>query len=112
MKRQAIEELIVAHQILPYAVDNQMQEFMLFMQEERDGEVADLFFGVLVRRDEINSLQMPEVDIPPQYVYVQQLANIFLSVVAIEVPILELLPYVGQLLIDSLFFQIPCSCIS
>lgn len=31
MQSQTIEQLIVAHQVFPYAVDNQMQQLMLFV---------------------------------------------------------------------------------
>lgn len=46
---------------------------MLLVQEECHGEVADLLFGVLVRRDEVDGLEVAKVDIPAENVNVQEL---------------------------------------
>ena len=40
------------------------------------------------------------------------LANIFLLVISAQVAVLELLPNVGQLLVDALLFEFPSSSIS
>lgn len=44
---------------------------MLLMEEECDSKVADLLLRVFGCRDEIDRLEMAEVDIPSEYVYVQ-----------------------------------------
>jgi len=43
VKRQAIEQLVVIHKVLSYAVDYEVQEFVLLMQEQSHCQVADLF---------------------------------------------------------------------
>jgi len=70
---ETVEQLIVVEQVLPYAVDDQMQQFVFFVQKERHGEIPDLFLRVLVGRDEVDGLEVAKVDIPPQDVYVQKL---------------------------------------
>jgi len=49
---------------------------------------------------------MSEIDVPPQDVDVQELADIFLLLVAVEPAVSELLPYVGQFLVDALLLQL------
>ena len=66
MQRKAIVELIVIRQILPNAVHNQMQQLMIFVQEQRDRQVPYLFLRVLVRGYQVHSLKVSKVDIPPQ----------------------------------------------
>ena len=80
-----------------------MKQFVLLMQEQRHSQVPDLLLRVFVRTDEVDCFQVSEVDIPPQYIDVQQLADIFLAVIAIEIPFLEFLPYIRKLLIDAFF---------
>ena len=46
---------------------------MLLVQKKGHGKVAYLLFGVVLRRDKIDSFQMAEIDIPAEYVYVQKL---------------------------------------
>lgn len=111
MQRQTVVELIVTGQILPNAVYHQMQKLMLFMQEQSHSQVSNLFLRILVGRDEIDGFEVAKVDVPAEDVDVQQLADIFLLVVAVEVSILELLADVGQFLVDPLLFQFPGSCI-
>ena len=106
MQRQTIEQLIMIEQILAYTVHNQMQQLMLFMQKQRHSQVPNLLLGVLIRRDQIDRLEMAEIDIPAQDVDIQQLADVFLPVVAIEIALLELLPDVRQLLVDPLLFEL------
>lgn len=79
---------------------------MLFVEEEGHGEVSNLLLGVLVRRNEVDSFEMTEIDVPAEDVYVQELefsvsdhdhpsccrvlahlADIFLLVVSTEVTI-------------------------
>lgn len=43
---------------------------MLFVKEKSNGQVANLLLRVLVRRDEIDSFEMAEVDVPAEDVYV------------------------------------------
>jgi hypothetical protein len=73
MQRQAVEQLIVIQQILPNAVNHQMQKLVFLVQEQRHGKVANLFFGVLGCRDEVDGFEMPKVDVPAQDVYVEEL---------------------------------------
>ena len=103
MQRQAIEQLIVTLQILPDTVDYQVKQLMLFMQEQGNSQVSNLLLTILIRTDQIDSLKMSKVDIPSEYVDVQQFAHILLLVVPVQVSILKLLPDVCQLFIDPLF---------
>jgi hypothetical protein len=50
-----------------------MEQFVLFVKEESHGKVSNLLFGVLISGDEVDSLEVSEVDIPPEDVYIQQL---------------------------------------
>jgi len=100
MQRQAVVELVVVQQVLADAVDHQMEELVLLVQEQRDGEVADLLLRVLGGRDEVHGLEVAKVDVPAEDVDVQQLqpsakppgrcggarylAHVFLLLVAIE----------------------------
>jgi hypothetical protein len=73
MKRQTVEKLVDVKEILSYAVDDQGQQFVLLVEEECHGKVSNLFFRVLVRRDEIHGFEMSESDVPAEDVYVQKL---------------------------------------
>jgi len=108
MQCQTIEQLIILQQILPDAIHNQVKQLMLLVQKQGNRQIANLLFRVLVRTDQVDRLQVSEVDVPSENVDVQQLADIFLAVVAIEVALPELLPYVCELLVDALLFQIAC----
>lgn len=44
VQRKAVEQLVVVQQILPDAVDNQMQQLMPLVQEQCHGKVANLLF--------------------------------------------------------------------
>lgn len=46
---------------------------MLLVEEQGYGEVPNLLFGVFVGRDQVDSFEMAEIDIPAKDVYVQQL---------------------------------------
>lgn len=46
---------------------------MLFVEEEGHGEIPNLLLGVLVRRYEVDSFEMAEIDVPAEDVYVQKL---------------------------------------
>ncbi len=92
VQRQTIEQLIMTQQILPYTVHYQMKQLMLFMQKQGNGQISDLLLTVLIRTDQIDSLKVSEVNIPPQYVDVQQFAHVFFLVVPVEISIFELLP--------------------
>lgn len=111
MQGQRVVELIVTCQVLPDAVDDQMEKFMFLMEEQGHGQVSNLLFRVLGGGNEIDGFQMTEVDVPAEDVDVEQLADIFLLVIATEVPVLELLADVGQLLVDPLLLEFPSSCI-
>ena len=76
---------------------------MLFVKEKCHGKVSNLFLGIFVRRDEIDSFEMTKIDVPPEDIYVEKLgemsigkilnrgcshlADIFLLVVATEVSV-------------------------
>lgn len=82
-----------------------MQQLMLFMKEECDRQVPNLLLGIFGGRDQINRLEVTEIDIVPLYVDVEQLADVFLLLIAIEIACLELLPDVGQFFIHPLLLQ-------
>jgi hypothetical protein len=73
MESQTVVEFIVVHQILAYAVDNQMNKLMLLMEEESDGKVTNLFLRVLGGGDQIYGFQMAKVDIESVDLNVQKL---------------------------------------
>ncbi len=104
MQGQTIEQLVILQQILPDAIHNQVKQLMLLVQEQRDRQIANLLLRVLVRTDQVDCLQVSEVDVPSEDVDVQQLADVFLAMVAIEVAFLELLPYVRELFVDAFLF--------
>jgi hypothetical protein len=78
---------------------------VLLVQEQGDGEVSNLLLRVLGGRDEVDRFEMSEIDVPPENVDVQQLADVFLLLVAVEPAVPELLPYVGQFLVDALLLE-------
>ena len=112
MQSQAIEQLIVPQQIFPYTIDDQMKQLMLLVKKKSHRQVSDLLLRILGGRYEVDSLQMSEVDIPSQNVNVQKFAHVFLPVVAIEVTLPELLPYIRELLVYALLFQVSRSGVS
>lgn len=50
-----------------------MQEVVLFVEEERDSQVTNLFFRVLCCRDEVDSFEVAKIDIPPKDVDIKKL---------------------------------------
>lgn len=102
----------MTQQILPYAVHDKMKQLMLFVQKQRDSQVSDLLLTVLIRTDQIDSLEVSEVNVPSEYVDVQQFAHVFLPVVPVQISVLEFLPDVGELFIDPLLLQFSGSSIS
>lgn len=105
VQSQAVVEFVDIGQVFANTVDNQMQQLMFLMQEQRNSQITNLLFRVLCSRDEIDSLEMAKVDVPAQDVDIQQLAHIFLLVVATQAALLELGPYVGQLFVDALLLE-------
>jgi hypothetical protein len=101
----------VIEEVLSYTVDDQMEEVMLLVEEQGDGEVTDLLFRVLRCRDQIDSFEVSKIDVIALNVYVEQFANIFLLLVSIELLTFELLPYVGQLLVNALLLELSSSSI-
>lgn len=71
VESQAVEQLIVIQQVLSYTVDDQVQELVLLVQEEGHGQVTNLLLRVLVRRDEVDRLEVAEVDVPSENVNVE-----------------------------------------
>ena len=76
VQSQAIVEFIVIIQVLPNAIDDKMQKFVLLVQEEGDRKVTDLFLGVFRGRDKVQRFEVAEVDVPSQDIYVQQLGGV------------------------------------
>ena len=95
MKCKTIEKLVMVHEILPYAIHNKMEEFVLFMKEQCHGQVSYLLLRVSGGRDQIHGLEVPKVDIPAQNIDVEQFADVLLPLIAVQVPISELLSYIG-----------------
>lgn len=75
MQGQAVEELIVVEEVFPYAVDDQVQQLVLFVEEQGHGKVSDLLLGILVRGYEIDGFEVSEIDVPSEDVYVQELCS-------------------------------------
>lgn len=76
MQGQAVVKLIVIQKVLPYAVDHKVKEFVLLVQEEGNGKISYLFLGVFGRRNQIDGLEVSEVDIPSQNIYVKELRRL------------------------------------
>lgn len=66
VQRQAVVQLVVVEKVLPYAVHDEMQELVFLVEEQSHGQVADLLLGVLVRRDEVDRLEVAKVDVPSE----------------------------------------------
>lgn len=45
------------------------------MEEQGHGQVTNLLFRVLVRRYEVDSFEVAEIDVPSQDIYVQELSE-------------------------------------
>jgi hypothetical protein len=73
---QAVVELEVVLQILAYAVNDEMEQLVLFVEEEGDGEVSNLLLRVLCPGDEVDGLEMAKVDIPSENVDVEKLEGV------------------------------------
>lgn len=63
----------MVEEVFPYAVDNQVQQFVLFVEEQGHGKVSDLLLGVFIRGYEVDGFEMAEIDVPSEDVYVQEL---------------------------------------
>jgi hypothetical protein len=74
MQGQAVVELVEVAEILSNAIDDEVKQFMLLVEEEGDGQVADLLFRVFGGGDQVYGLQVPEIDIESVDVDVQQLS--------------------------------------
>jgi hypothetical protein len=76
VQRQAVVELEMVFQVFPYTVDDKMEKLVLFVQEEGDGQVSNLLFRVLCAGNEINGLEMTEIDVPAENIYVEKLGGV------------------------------------
>lgn len=112
MQRQAIIQLIHIEQVLPDTVDDQVEELMLLVEEQGNGQISNLLFGIVLGRDQVDGLEVTEIHIVTLDIDVQQLADVFLLLVAIQVPVFELLPDIGQFLVDPLLLKFPRSRIA
>lgn len=106
MQRQAVVQLIMIQQILADTIHDQVEQFMLLVQKQSHGEIADLLLGVFGRRNEIDGFKVTKIDIIALNVDVKQLAYVFLLLIAVQTTGLELLADVGQLLIHALLLQL------
>jgi hypothetical protein len=50
-----------------------VQQFVLFMEEECNGKIAYLFFGIFSRWDKVDGFEVAKVDIPAENVDVEKL---------------------------------------
>ena len=75
MECQAVVQLIVIQQILSDAVDDKVQQLMLFVKKEGNSKISYLLFGILSRGDEVDRFEMPEIDIPAKNVDVEKLST-------------------------------------
>jgi hypothetical protein len=73
---QAVVQLIVVHKVFPDAVDDQVYQLVLLVQEKGNGKVSDLLLRVFSRRDEVHCLEMSEAHVPTENVYVEELCRI------------------------------------
>lgn len=71
---QAVEQFVVVQQVFAYAVDDEVQKFVLLVQKERHRQVANLLFRVFGGRDEVDGLEVAKVDIPAEDVNVEELS--------------------------------------
>ena len=44
---------------------------MLLMKEQGHSQVSNLLLGIFVGRDEVDGLEMAEIDVPAENIYVQ-----------------------------------------
>lgn len=70
---QTIIQLVVVQQVLLDAVYDQMEKVVFLVEEQRDGEIANLFLRVLCRGDQVDGFQVSKVDVPPEDVDVEKL---------------------------------------
>jgi hypothetical protein len=66
MQRKTIVVFIMIEEILSDAVDDEVKKFVFFVEEEGHGEIAYLFFGIFVRRDEIDRFKMSKINVPSE----------------------------------------------
>jgi hypothetical protein len=50
-----------------------VQQLVLLVEEEGHGQISNLLFRVLVGGDQVDSLEVTEVDVPTEYVYIEEL---------------------------------------
>jgi hypothetical protein len=58
----------MVQEVLSHAIDNQVQQLMLLMKEERHGQVPNLLLRVLGGRYEVDGFEVTEIDVPSQNV--------------------------------------------
>jgi hypothetical protein len=63
----------VVHEIFPYAIYDEVQQLVLFVQEERHRQVSNLLLGILLGGDEVDGLEVAKVDIPSEDIYIKKL---------------------------------------
>src|SRR6478752_8952321 len=66
MEGETVEKLVMVEKILSNTVDDKMQELVFLVKEQRHGQISDLLLRVFIRRDQIDGLEVPEIDIPTQ----------------------------------------------
>ena len=71
MQRETIVELIMVHEVFPDTVYDKMKQLMFFVKEERNGEVSNLLFRELLRRNQVDGFEMAKVEVPAEDVNVK-----------------------------------------
>ena len=71
MKSQAIVELIVVLEILSYAIDDKVDELMLFVEKQRDRQISYLLLREFGGGYEVDSFEVTEIKVPAQDVDVK-----------------------------------------
>lgn len=80
-QRQRLKRFVAPHQVGAHRVDDEAQELVLFGQQDRHREVADLFFGVARRGHQVGRLAVAKLDVVAQHVDVEQLPDVLFLVV-------------------------------
>jgi len=58
-------------QVLSYAVDDQMQQLVLFVEKKCDGQVPNLLFRVFGAGHEVDGFEMAKIDVPSENVNIE-----------------------------------------
>lgn len=109
MQRKTVIHLVHRRQVLSHAVDHQPHQLRSLVHKQRNGQVTNLLLGIFGRADQIDGLHMANRDGVAEDVREHDLGQVLLLGAAVQIPLLELLPDVGHLLVDALFLKLPYS---